>query len=489
MLFNSAVLLLCAILLLQDFSHSLRLVEVRIPNYVVKGSTAQLECEYALDGESLYSVKWYKDGNEFYRYVPRDMPPAQTFLLPGVSVDVHNSTDIRVVLREVNLQSAGRFRCEVSGEAPSFQTVTEHGDMVVVSLPDQGAPKITGGRPRYQIGDTVRINCTAGRSKPAVQLSWFINGEAAEPHQVRRYDTIISGRDGLETSVLGLQFRVDQHHFRNGDMKLKCVASLSTFYWRSNEESVEGDRPQKAPVLESRETVYASNSRADPVQGMSLRESFVTKILSFFIQPNAANKTDSALTTIKPATLLLLIVMALLTSSGCFEQLHFNGVVMKTKPNGSRKNSTQLPEIANKSSYDIQDSKIKDERKEAKNEDVGKDEHKDVVDNNCNSLKVGGKQQNSRLPRRQVDRTLSNEMHSNKETSCLPIILTEPTATTSILLQHTLNVTTSVSLEKMLAVSCCAQETSPTLSSSLYASPSLSSSSSAPRPTVSLASR
>ncbi|XP_013101606.2 uncharacterized protein LOC106083240 isoform X2 [Stomoxys calcitrans] len=468
MLFNSAVLLLCAILLLQDFSHSLRLVEVRIPNYVVKGSTAQLECEYALDGESLYSVKWYKDGNEFYRYVPRDMPPAQTFLLPGVSVDVHNSTDIRVVLREVNLQSAGRFRCEVSGEAPSFQTVTEHGDMVVVSLPDQGAPKITGGRPRYQIGDTVRINCTAGRSKPAVQLSWFINGEAAEPHQVRRYDTIISGRDGLETSVLGLQFRVDQHHFRNGDMKLKCVASLSTFYWRSNEESVEGDRPQKAPVLESRETVYASNSRADPVQ---------------------ANKTDSALTTIKPATLLLLIVMALLTSSGCFEQLHFNGVVMKTKPNGSRKNSTQLPEIANKSSYDIQDSKIKDERKEAKNEDVGKDEHKDVVDNNCNSLKVGGKQQNSRLPRRQVDRTLSNEMHSNKETSCLPIILTEPTATTSILLQHTLNVTTSVSLEKMLAVSCCAQETSPTLSSSLYASPSLSSSSSAPRPTVSLASR
>jgi len=56
--------------------------------YVIKGTAAQLECLYDLDGEALYSVKWYKDGNEFYRYVPRDMPPAQTFLLPGVNVDV-----------------------------------------------------------------------------------------------------------------------------------------------------------------------------------------------------------------------------------------------------------------------------------------------------------------------------------------------------------------------------------------------------------------
>ncbi|XP_053960497.1 adenylate cyclase, terminal-differentiation specific [Anastrepha ludens] len=283
-----------------DYTQSLRLVEVRIPNYVVKGSSAQLECLYDLDGEALYSVKWYKDGNEFYRYVPRDMPPAQTFLLPGVSVELQNSSDAIVTLRNVNLQSAGRFRCEVSGEAPSFQTVTEHGDMVVVSLPDQGPPKITGGRPRYQIGDWVRINCTVGRSKPAVQLTWYVNGDPAEPRALRKYDTIISGRENLETSVLGLQFRVEQHHFRNGDMKLKCVASLSTLYWRSNEESVEGDRPQKAPVLESRETVYASNSRADPVQ---------------------ASKTDSHIVAHAPS-LLLLVVVASVVASGCLEQLH-----------------------------------------------------------------------------------------------------------------------------------------------------------------------
>lgn len=66
----------------------LRLSEVRIPNHTVRHNEARLECYYDLDGEALYSVKWYKDGNEFYRYVPRDMPPAQVFPLPGVSVDV-----------------------------------------------------------------------------------------------------------------------------------------------------------------------------------------------------------------------------------------------------------------------------------------------------------------------------------------------------------------------------------------------------------------
>lgn len=47
-------------------------------------------------------------------------------------VQLHNSTDALVVLNDVTLQSSGRYRCEVSGEAPSFQTVSDHGDMVVV---------------------------------------------------------------------------------------------------------------------------------------------------------------------------------------------------------------------------------------------------------------------------------------------------------------------------------------------------------------------
>ncbi|EDX05299.1 GD21879 [Drosophila simulans] len=297
---------------LKDFRVAgLRLTEVRIPMYVIKGTAAQLECLYDLDGEALYSVKWYKDGNEFYRYVPRDMPPAQTFLLPGVNVDVSTPRRRKTECANKTSSEAGTLRCALLSIDPHFaQKIVFTALFARYYLPDEGSPKISGGRPRYQIGDYVRVNCTAGRSKPAVKLSWQVNGEPVEQQKLRKYDTIVSGRDGLETSVLGLQFRVEQKHFRKGNMKLKCIAELSTVYWRCNEESVEGDRPQKAPVLESRETVYASNSRADPVQGTSYRELFVTKILSLlFVQTNAASSTASAPST--PITPLVLLPVAL----------------------------------------------------------------------------------------------------------------------------------------------------------------------------------
>lgn len=49
-------------------------------------------------------------------------------------------------------------------------------------------------------------------------------------------------------------------------INFQCLATIASVYWRSNEESVEGDRPQRAPVLETRQTV-SPNSRADRVQG------------------------------------------------------------------------------------------------------------------------------------------------------------------------------------------------------------------------------
>lgn len=90
------------------------------------------------------------------------------------------------------------------------------------ALPDEG-PRITGGRPRYQIGDTVNVNCTSGRSKPATSLNWFINGEPADVSLLKIHKPMVTGREGLETSTLGLEFKVKGKHFRRGDMKLKVI--------------------------------------------------------------------------------------------------------------------------------------------------------------------------------------------------------------------------------------------------------------------------
>lgn len=93
--------------------------------------------------------------------------------------------------------------------------------MVVVALPEEG-PKITGGLPRYQIGDWVHVNCSSGRSKPATTLSWYINGDlVTERVMLIPYSPFVTGREGLETSTLGLKFQVRHKHFKKGDMKLK----------------------------------------------------------------------------------------------------------------------------------------------------------------------------------------------------------------------------------------------------------------------------
>lgn len=69
-------------------TNGLRMLQLIVPKHVVLGQNIRLECNFNLDDEKLYSVKWYKDGNEFYRYVPQEQPPAMAFNLPGVTAIV-----------------------------------------------------------------------------------------------------------------------------------------------------------------------------------------------------------------------------------------------------------------------------------------------------------------------------------------------------------------------------------------------------------------
>lgn len=70
----------------------LRLTELRIEEHTLVGNSTRLECKYDLQGEKLYTVKWYKDGNEFYRFLPGESPEVQVFDVPGVHVDVSYKT-------------------------------------------------------------------------------------------------------------------------------------------------------------------------------------------------------------------------------------------------------------------------------------------------------------------------------------------------------------------------------------------------------------
>ena len=150
-------------------------------------------------------------------------------------IQEYKSTETRIVLRKVEIVTAGYYQCEVSGEAPLFQTAKSMNNLKIVGknqqilnlkgyfnrefikilvrpltgfmyvdLPDDG-PIISGSQPRYNTKDILAANCTSSNSVPAANLNWYINGEEATnamliPYQVKE------NRRGLYSSTLGLRF-------------------------------------------------------------------------------------------------------------------------------------------------------------------------------------------------------------------------------------------------------------------------------------------
>ncbi|CAG2170154.1 unnamed protein product [Oppiella nova] len=74
-------------------------VGFEVPSAVAKGQPIALHCNFDLEGDELYSVKYYKDYVEFYRYLPTDEPrPAQKFKLKGAYVDDNYSGDVMTAI-------------------------------------------------------------------------------------------------------------------------------------------------------------------------------------------------------------------------------------------------------------------------------------------------------------------------------------------------------------------------------------------------------
>ena len=58
-----------------------------------------------MEGDKLYSIKWYRNGNEFYRYIPSDTPDTTVFNGNGINVDVSAAylPDLWVLVLKISL--------------------------------------------------------------------------------------------------------------------------------------------------------------------------------------------------------------------------------------------------------------------------------------------------------------------------------------------------------------------------------------------------
>lgn len=78
-------------------------MQIRVPEAARAGSTVTLACDYDLEQAALYTIKWYRGDEEFYRFVPKESPPSRVFPMPAVNVDV--SQYIPLILLVISVYS------------------------------------------------------------------------------------------------------------------------------------------------------------------------------------------------------------------------------------------------------------------------------------------------------------------------------------------------------------------------------------------------
>ncbi|CAH2040653.1 unnamed protein product, partial [Iphiclides podalirius] len=215
-----SVLVTCFLILTYaKVSICLRVVGISVPSLKQRGDSVTMTCDYDLEGGRLYSVKWYRDNEEFYRYMPRLRPPQHAHRLEGVKVDLEKSSARRVHLRDLTLKSRGLYRCEVSEEAPSFHSAQSEAFMEVYYFPRDN-PRISGHEQVYAIEEPLDVNCSSAKAFPAPELQWLINGEKVTDKAFLVAYGARPVSQGLLVSTLGMKAPAKPK------MKITCIASI-----------------------------------------------------------------------------------------------------------------------------------------------------------------------------------------------------------------------------------------------------------------------
>ncbi|VEN38596.1 unnamed protein product [Callosobruchus maculatus] len=221
--------------------------------------TITLQCRFDLEGEPLYTLKWYKGGKEFYRYIPKEMPNTQVFPLPGINVDRSKSNPYEVVLRNVQPEATGKYKCEVSSDAPNFYTVMESAYLFVVDVPVDD-PVMTVDKEVADVGSTLTGNCSAPASYPAANVTWYLNGRKIPQSSQRLLSPSelqnavssasvpsVSSRRMPMVAFSQLELEIDEETFQNGKARLKCTGTIFHLYKREKEIVLEEERPRPKP--------------------------------------------------------------------------------------------------------------------------------------------------------------------------------------------------------------------------------------------------
>ncbi|OXU25951.1 hypothetical protein TSAR_001729 [Trichomalopsis sarcophagae] len=144
-------------------------------------------------------------------------------------------------------------------ESEGWYLQSEQCDVAVAQLPSH-RPSISGLRSKYRVNDTLKLNCSLKYSKPAANLTWYINNKQASISFIT-YSTANHSEGILALSCL--IFPITPDSFFNSSIKIRCSASIYDIYWQSTEVSAEEDK-FKYSVAGSSSNVIGINYHQPP---------------------------------------------------------------------------------------------------------------------------------------------------------------------------------------------------------------------------------
>uniref|UniRef100_A0AAR5P519 Ig-like domain-containing protein n=3 Tax=Dendroctonus ponderosae TaxID=77166 RepID=A0AAR5P519_DENPD len=253
---------------------SLRAMHLNVPRAVRVGHSVTLGCQYDLEGAALYSVKWYRDQVEFYRFVPKEEPPIRVFPIDGIRVDVSVSNANNVSLLAVERHISGQFQCEVSADAPSFHTQSMSLPMTVAVAP-VGIPMVLVDKTGLDHGRPLIADCHAPPSHPAANITFFVNDEKV-PGYTSEWSSATP--DQLEERTARLELTGVGGSWE--PLRIRCEAAVFRLY-RSSSAAVEvkPDTPQPASVL-----LLETSSKGSQIVALWGPFSLLSMAISFFFR-------------------------------------------------------------------------------------------------------------------------------------------------------------------------------------------------------------
>ncbi|KOB75123.1 putative neural cell adhesion molecule l1, partial [Operophtera brumata] len=262
----------------------LRTTELRvIPRVAQRGRNVTLACLYELQEDyGIYSVKWYKGTQEFYRYSPLDTPSTKVSNVAGIKVDRFNSNETHVILLRVAPNQSGNYSCEVIQNAPSYPhykgaidlrispPVVERGstatlaclyeltDAPLYSLANSNQSQVVLTKVSFGLSGNFSCEVTADAPSFATPPSKNTdpNNEPALLHSGRHPESelfvgaqssaVTPGQyqvhpvsEGLLRADLNVQVQLWPAHYERGAPILRCEAKVGALYREDNTVALE----------------------------------------------------------------------------------------------------------------------------------------------------------------------------------------------------------------------------------------------------------